>query len=105
MEFNAKQNEAIELMATGKFKQREIAERIGLDESNISIWKRDPDFIDKIIKRSREILKASLPDIYDIAIAEATKGSFQHAKLIIEHIEKLESLNKSDDRNITITWK
>lgn len=102
--WSAKQNEAIELLATGKFKQVQVADMIGVDQSLISVWKRDPDFIESIIKRSRQLLRDNLPDIYAVTNKEASTGSYQHIKILLEHIEKLERLNDSNDKVITLKW-
>jgi DNA-binding XRE family transcriptional regulator len=104
--FNPLKIQAIELFAIGGLQQREIAKEIGVSETTISSWKKDPNFIDDIIKRSRELLKQSLPHVYNRLSFVANQGDVKAIKLVIEHLERLEELRtKAAENQITFTWK
>ena len=45
---SSKQKKCIELMSTGEFTQREIAQKINITEKTISTWKKKDEFIDEL---------------------------------------------------------
>jgi cob(I)alamin adenosyltransferase len=98
------QLKAIELFATGHYKCSEVAKMAGVCNETISKWRSNYQFIEAIIKRSREELKAALPDLYQIGLKEAKNGSSAHLRILLEHIEKLEELGKKTPGRITFTW-
>lgn len=102
--FTNKQLKAIELMAHGVKALGEIAQEVGVNPSSISRWKKDPKFMHAIIMRSRELLKQDLPAVYSTLAQKSEEGSAQHIKIMLDHLENLESAHASQ-AVITFTWK
>ena len=104
--FTNKQINAIELMASGAYTHKKVAEAIGVSPETISHWKQNYLFTDAIIKRSREMLKESLPELYKIGLLKARDGSFGHFSTLLEHIIELEKLSESSKHaRLTFTWE
>lgn len=103
--FNARQLRAIELFAIGSYSCQDIASDIGVTNKTISVWRRNSQFMDAIITRAREILKESLPELYNVALDESVKGSPQFLKIILDHLDKLEATKAmKSDSTITFKW-
>jgi len=103
---NPNQLQAIELMCTGDMTQQEVAKQIGVTEQTICVWKRDSKFIELLLVAAREHLKQYLPDIYKTTVKKAKAGSYQHIKLILEHLERIEELrNGNKPGSFTVSWK
>jgi hypothetical protein len=103
-QFTPQQLEAIELFATGEYKCQEVAAKVGVNPTTISQWRKNYQFIDAVIRRSRELLKSCIPELYSSGVLEATKGSAPHLKIILEHIEKLENIRAETTGVITFKW-
>jgi len=105
--FNKRQLLAIELMARGNYKHlKEITKEVGCSEKTIYKWRNDPLFMAAVVDRSREIIKESLPSVYKVLSKEAGKGTHQHIKILLEHLERLEEQKtKALEGMITFTWK
>lgn len=101
--FTAKQIKCIELLAVSELTQKQIAEQLEIGQSTLSEWKNSPEFYTEVIRRARELLKISLPDIYRSLVKKAKEGSYSHIKLMLEHIEHIEKLFLSQP-NISFTW-
>jgi len=103
---NAKQIEAIEVLAIGGKTYIDMASDLGIDVVTLRTWRKDPEFSEAVIKRARELLKDALPDIYSSLVREARKGNFNHIRLVLEHLERLEMdpLARVQD-SYTFTWK
>lgn len=101
--YTAKQTKGLELLAIGQKNHGEIAKEIGVSPSTISKWKKDPQFIEDVIIRAREILKQSMPDVYAILAKHAKSGNDKHIKIYLDHLEKLESI-RAGQASITFTW-
>lgn len=57
----SKQKKAIEMMASGQFKQTEIAGRVNVSEQTICNWKKNPEFMaeyDRLIRQGFQTLAA-----------------------------------------------
>ena len=102
--FNKRQLEAIELFATGEYTCGKVAKEVGVNPCTISAWRKNSQFMDAIIERSRELLKEALPAIYNKASDEAIKGSAQFVKILLDHLEKLEH-EKTQRADATIVFK
>lgn len=104
--FNAKQLEAIEVLAIGGKTYIEMAKELQIDVATLRRWRADHEFSQAVISRARTLLKDALPDIYSALIREARKGNFNHIRLVLEHLERLEldPLIKAQEP-ITFTWK
>ena len=103
-EMETKRIQAIELLAIGGKTQVEIAEIIGTTPQTISGWKRSKEFMELVVKRSRELLKENLPDVYKSLTDKSKQGNDRHIKIYLDHIEKLEEV-KSKETKITFTWQ
>lgn len=105
--WSRKQLKAIELLAeTTELQQKEIACEVGVSETTFRKWKRNPEFIQAVITRSRELVKEALPDIYKSLSNNAKKGEPQHIKIVLDHLEKLEQMReKANEGSITFTWR
>lgn len=102
--FSPQQLEAIEMFATGS-SCVEVAEQIGVAVQTISTWRKNFQFMDAIYARAKQILKDSIPEIYKATINKAKSGSHQHIKIILDHLDNLDKLQKSKNVNtFTFTW-
>lgn len=100
-----KKLEAIELLAAG-MSYSEVATTVGITQKTLRLWRKQPEFSELVLEKSRALIKENLPDIYSVLIKEAKKGSHQHLRLILEHIEKLEEMrNTAEMGHISFTWK
>ena len=88
--WNTKQLEAIELLAKGGENNSKVAEAVGVCANTITNWKNNPNFMDAVIDRSRELLKGRLTNIYDALAKKAEEGSYQHIKILLEHLDNLD---------------
>jgi transcriptional regulator with XRE-family HTH domain len=105
---NWKQDKAIELWCTNaNMRAEDIAEQVGVSVRTVHRWKRDPDFVDKLVRASRSVFFSALPELYEVAVKKALTGDWRFMKLIFDHIEKIEELNKDIvmDHGIVIQWK
>lgn len=100
-----KKLEAIECLAAG-MPLGETARKVGITEKTLRLWRKQPEFAEMVLDKSRALIKENLPDIYSVLTREAKKGSHQHLRLLIEHIEKLEEMrNTAELGHISFTWK
>lgn len=101
-----KKLEAIELLASGNMSYAQVAETVGVTQKTLRLWRKEPEFGQAVLDKSRDLIKENLPDIYSVLIREAKKGSHQHLRLLIEHLERLEELrNTAEMGHISFTWK
>lgn len=101
-----KQLEAIELLAIGGLTAKNVWSSLDIPESTFFRWRKLPEFNDEVIRRSRELLKEHLPDIYKTLTDNSAQGSHQHIKLVLDHLEKLEEMRwKAKQGEITFTWR
>lgn len=101
--FTVKQQKCIELLALGEMTQAAIAEQIKICPPTISKWKQSQSFMEAVIDRSRELLRESLPAVYNRLAKNSKLGSERHVKIFLDHLEKLEAI-KSSKGSISITW-
>lgn len=106
--FNESQLQAIELLARGGKTYKDIADLIGVSAETLRTWRKDSEFQDEVRKRCRELLKDMEPSLYNIAFQQVKeKGSWQHIKLLLERIERLDDIaeGRGQDYNIMFKWK
>ncbi len=106
--FNESQLIAIELLAQGDKTYKQIATACKTTTETLRRWRKDPEFQQQIVNRCRELLKEMEPDLYSIAFQQAKKkGSWQHIRLLLDRIEKLESTQQNDSQNfnIIVNWR
>lgn len=102
--FDEKQLLAIDLLAQG-YNNTETAEEIKVSVSTISRWKNNSAFLNAIVNKARELLKLELPAIYRSASKNAIKGSAQHTKILLDHLDNLEKQAVDlSGKTITFTW-
>ncbi len=102
----SRKTKAIELLAHGGMNYQDVAKECNVTEVTLRRWRKDPDFADKVLSRSRDLLKENLPDIYSVLFEEAKQGSHQHIKLVLDHLEFLEELRANvESAQITFTWE
>ena len=104
-QFSPKQLKAIELMALGNLTLDAVAKQVEVSCQTIYTWRKQQPFIEAVIQRSRELVRAELPEVYQSLMTTAKSGSTQAIKLVLEHLEKLEELKASvAESTITFTW-
>lgn len=86
-----KKKMAIDLMASNPdLKMKDIAKQVGTSVSSVSLWFKQPDFIDKVYNRYMELSGMKLPMVVDSMIREALEGNVQAGRLVLEHFGKLD---------------
>lgn len=106
--FDEKQLKAIDLLAEGNKTYIEVSKEVGVDAATLRRWRREPDFQDAVRDECRRLLKQAEPDLYAIALQHAKKkGSFQHIKLLLERLERLEDIadGRGPAYDVMFTWK
>jgi len=106
--FNESQLKAIELLAKGGMQYIDIAKECDVTAETLRQWRRDENFQDEVRKRCRELLKDMEPMLYNLALKKAQEdGSWQHIKLLLGRIERLEDIaeGRGQDYNIMFRWK
>ena len=106
--FNEDQLKAIDLLAQGGKTYKKVAELCNTTAETLRQWRKDPDFQEKVRKTCKELLKDMEPTLYNLAFQKALKtGSWQHIKLLLERIERLEDIaeGRGQDYSIMFKWK
>jgi predicted DNA-binding protein YlxM (UPF0122 family) len=104
--FSGKQLQAIELLAAGDLKVTKIAEELNIGRRTLHQWRMRTDFMDAVIARARELVREALPELYSAAIREAKKGKHSYFKTLIEHVDRLEQMQRDiSDHHIVFQWK
>lgn len=106
--FNESQLIAIELLAKGDKTYKEVAELSGITAETLRQWRRDENFQEEVRKRCRELLKDMEPALYNLAFKKAIEEqSWQHIKLLLGRIERLEDIaeGRGQEYNIMFKWK
>lgn len=87
---NKGQIEAIELVACSPgTSNKDLAKKVGVAESTISAWRRNPVFIEACYDRFVELNGTRLMRVLDSMFTEAESGSVPAAQLILNHYNKL----------------
>ena len=82
--------DAITLMATDpNLTNVEIADKIGVDPSTISKWRRDPKFVDAFYDSYMVYFGNEIPSVLQAMISQAKAGNVQAGRLVLEHSGKL----------------
>jgi hypothetical protein len=106
--FNENQIKAIELLSYGNKTYKEIADLCDTTAETLRQWRKLPEFQEEVKKRCREVLKDMEPALYNIALKKAFEdGSWQHIRLLLGRIERLEDIaeGRGQDYNIMFKWK
>ena len=106
--FNEEQVIAIELLARGNKTYKEVADQCGVTTETLRRWRKDDEFQDQVRHACRQMLKEAEPMLYNIALEHAKKkGSFQHIKLLLERLERLEDIadGRGPAYDVMFTWK
>ena len=84
------QIEAIELVASSPgSSNKDLAKKIGVSESTMSAWRKNPLFIEACYDRFVELNGTRLMSVLDSMFSEAESGSVPAAQLILNHYNKL----------------
>lgn len=103
-----KKDRAVELLAEGSKTFTEVAQELHITTETLRRWRKQDDFQADVRSKCREILVAAEPMLYNIALEHAkAKGSFQHIKILLERIERLEDIadGVGPDYGVMFTWK
>ena len=105
MAFSEKQEQAINLLALGGKKKKDIAKEVGVAPVTLRTWQRDPEFSQAVIDLSYSLLGDHIPSVLKSLADKAKEGSFQHAKLFLEHLDKVrEDKRKHSQGQIVFSW-
>jgi hypothetical protein len=97
---------AVELLAAGRTTYTQVAEQSKITQVTLRRWRKDPIFAQAVLDRSRELMKDSLPSIYNVLTDNALTGSHQHIRLLLEHLQKVDELAKTAEQGtISFTWR
>lgn len=99
-----KQQQAVELFALGTLTQEEVAAEVGVTSRTLRNWLKTNNFLDACIASARGQIQQHLPEIYKRLVNESKDGSFQHMKLLLDHLDKLEE-RRAPTTSITFTWE
>ena len=104
--WDARQVKAIELLATGTHTLTDVSKMCPVNKDTLWKWRKNPQFRDAIIVRARELLRDELPDVYKALVKKAKGGNVQHIKVLLEHLERLESNGGGAmEGQISFAWK
>lgn len=106
--FDEDQLKAIDLLAQGGKTYKEVAELCNITAETLRQWRKNPDFQENVRKACKELLKDMEPTLYNLAFEKALEsGSWQHIKLLLERIERLEDIaeGRGQDYSIMFKWK
>lgn len=106
--FNEQQLKAIELLAQGNKTYKDIAELCDTTAETLRQWRKSIEFQEEVRKRCRELLKDMEPALYNLAFQKAMEdASWQHIKLLLGRIERLEDIaeGRGQDYAIMFKWK
>lgn len=97
------QVEAIELIACSPgTSNKALAEKVGVSESTMSAWRKNPVFIEACYDRFVEINGTRLMRVLNSMFDEAEAGSVQAASLILNHYNKL---NNKIELTVDSPWE
>jgi len=103
--WNIKQLKAIEFLAGGGMTLTEIHKKVPVNHDTLWEWRKNPQFIEAILSRSREILREALPRVYKTLADRAARGDPRHIKALLDHMEHLErSGEQYRGGSITVLW-
>ena len=97
------QVEAIELIACSPgTSNKALSEKVGVSESTMSAWRKNPVFIEACYDRFVEINGTRLMRVLNAMFEEAESGSVQAANLILNHYNKL---NNKIELTVDSPWE
>ena len=76
--------------------REEYAKVAGVNSRTLRRWQEVDGFKDEVLGMARQFLTEGLPEVYATILREASKGSFQHAKLALELTGELTQLGDED---------
>jgi len=83
---------AVEVIALNPLiTNKEVAIKVGVGESVITSWRKDPNFIDVCYERYMVEFGSLLPSVLNAMVREAQAGNVQAGRLVLEHFGKLDN--------------
>ena len=68
---------------------QKVAEKVGVTERTIHLWKQDPNFVEAIYDRYMLEFGVEIPAVLNAMVREAKEGNVQAGRLVLEHSGKL----------------
>lgn len=100
----AKRIQAAELLAEGRT-QKEVAAEVGVTDRSIRDWLGEPEFVEMVIAKARQRLHRAWPVLYRVLMKYAIEGEGWAARLLLEHMEKLEGIGeRHGDEVVVVQW-
>ncbi len=66
-----------------------VANKVGVTERTVHLWKQDPNFVEAIYDRYMLEFGAEIPSVLNAMVREAKEGNVQAGRLVLEHSGKL----------------
>ena len=66
-----------------------VANRVGVTERTINLWKQDPNFVEAIYDRYMLEFGSEIPAVLNAMVREAKEGNVQAGRLVLEHSGRL----------------
>ena len=68
---------------------QKVADKVGVTERTINLWKQDPNFVEAIYDRYMLEFGIEIPAVLNAMVREAKEGNVQAGRLILEHSGRL----------------
>lgn len=106
MIWDAKKEQAIELLSFGNMNYEALADQLDINVLTLRVWRRDPDFALEVRKRALDLLKETVPSVYNILTEKSVKkGDLAAIKMLLEQVDRAETdVLKAAEGQISFTW-
>ena len=68
---------------------QKVADKVGVTERTINLWKQDPNFVEAIYDRYMLEFGIEIPSVLNAMVREAKAGNVQAGRLVLEHSGRL----------------
>lgn len=102
--FSEAQLEAIELLAGGRIKYKDVAAQVGVDVRTVARWRKDPDFRAEVKQALYGRINDELPDVFNVLIKKCLEGDLRAIRLLLEHMSRVDIIEIGQDYNHIIQW-
>lgn len=101
-----KQALAIDLFAHPGMTVEKVAYEVDVHPNTVVSWRKDPAFMEAVVNQARRNLRNRLPEILDRLADEAAQGHHQHAKIVLDYLDRLEERQREVEQGqITFSWR